>query len=46
MSVKNENNETRKKNRKCGVYTCIHCVLGACVIEQCEMYENRIMQEE
>ena len=33
------------ESKKCGVYTCIHCVVNTCTLDECEMYENRFLQE-
>lgn len=34
-----------KKEQSCGVYTCIHCVVNTCTLEECQMYENHFLQE-
>ena len=31
--------------RACGVYTCIHCVVNTCTLDECEIYENGFLQE-
>jgi len=33
------------ESRECGVYTCMHCVVNTCTLDECDMYENRFMQE-
>lgn len=45
MNDKIEKKKNNNEYRKCGVYTCIHYVLGKCTLEQCDMYENGFMQE-
>lgn len=43
----NNNKEVEKIEvvRECGVYTCIHCVVNTCTLDECDMYERRYMQE-
>jgi len=45
--MKEEKNQEKRpvEARGCGVYTCIHCVVSTCTLDECEMYENRFMQE-
>ncbi|SCY04202.1 hypothetical protein [Alkaliphilus peptidifermentans] len=37
--------ENTEEVRECGVYTCIHCVVNTCTLDECEMYERRYLQE-
>ncbi|GAB6086960.1 hypothetical protein [Alkaliphilus crotonatoxidans] len=34
-----------KNPRKCGVYTCIHCVVNTCMLDECDMFERKFVQE-
>ncbi|WP_156774417.1 hypothetical protein [Alkaliphilus oremlandii] len=34
-----------KKDKRCGIYTCIHCVINTCTLDECDMYENGFLQE-
>ncbi|WP_192929766.1 hypothetical protein [Alkaliphilus serpentinus] len=45
MSNNNKEFEKAEVTRECGVYTCIHCVVNTCTLDECEMYERRYMQE-
>ena len=45
MNKKVERKAKNKEHRKCGVNTCIYYVLGKCELEQCDMFENGLMQE-
>lgn len=45
--VENKNREASKNKmvRECGVCTCIHCVINSCTLDECEMYEVKLLQE-
>ncbi|SDY25965.1 hypothetical protein SAMN05192546_101118 [Tindallia californiensis] len=45
---KQKNNESvnSRKKVKCGITTCIHCVVNTCVLESCELQERIFLQEE
>ena len=45
--MENKTKETNKKQvtRECGVYTCIHCVISTCTLDECEMFERKFSQE-
>ncbi len=34
-----------KEKRGCGAYTCMHCVVNTCTLDECQMYENNFSQE-
>jgi len=35
----------KSENKKCGAITCIHNVCGQCQINNCEFFENVLIQE-
>ncbi|MEN1759721.1 MULTISPECIES: hypothetical protein [Anoxynatronum] len=37
--------EKTGKRVKCGVLTCIHCVMNTCMVDACDMQEKTLMQE-
>ena len=46
MNHTNKNMDKKEKNARCGVVTCIHCVLNNCMLDECDMQEKTLMQEE
>ncbi|SFH54042.1 hypothetical protein SAMN05192551_101429 [Tindallia magadiensis] len=48
MMRKQKNNESTnsRKKVKCGVITCIHCIIDTCALESCDLQERIFLQEE
>lgn len=44
-NTKNTHEKTNTKKVKCGVLTCIHCVMDTCTLDACELQERVFMQE-
>lgn len=45
MLKNNKDYEQTEEIRECGVYTCIHCVVNTCTLDECEMFERKYVQE-
>ncbi len=45
MLKENMNCDKSEEIRECGVYTCIHCVVNTCTLDECDMFERKFLQE-
>ena len=43
--LENKEYEKVEDTRACGVYTCIHCIVNTCTLDECEMFERKLSQE-
>ncbi len=45
MLKNNKDYDKTEDIRECGVYTCIHCIVNTCTLDECEMFERKFSQE-